>query len=161
MPVVSRLRAFAALPALLVAVLLTSLFITTGPASAMTRQQRISYGYNIVRAQQGDPYSYGAAGPNRFDCSGLVYYSFRRAGFGHIPRTSSSQARYANHISRSQMRRGDLVFFYGSRGVYHVGVYAGWRNGHRTIIHAPRPGQRVHLERIWTSHWFGGTLRGI
>ena len=39
-------------------------------------------------AQKGDPYAYGAAGPNRFDCSGLTYYSFRRAGFHHIPRTS-------------------------------------------------------------------------
>ena len=56
---------------------------------------------NIAAAQKGDPYSYGAAGPARFDCSGLVYYSFRRAGFSRIPRTSSAQAGFARHGSRA------------------------------------------------------------
>ncbi len=68
---------------------------------------------------------YGAAGPGAFDCSGLTYYAFRHAGFGSIPRTSAAQSHFARHISRANMHRGDLMFFYGSGGVYHVGIFAG------------------------------------
>ncbi|GAA1789241.1 hypothetical protein GCM10009795_038740 [Nocardioides hankookensis] len=111
-------------------------------------------------AQKGDPYAYGAAGPNRFDCSGLTYYSFRRAGIHGIPRTSSAQAHFARHISRSAMKRGDLMFFTDGGGVYHVGVYAGWKHGRRLVLHAPYSGTRVRTDPVWTNSWFPGTLRG-
>ena len=114
---------------------------------------------NIAAAQKGDPYAYGASGPGAFDCSGLVYYSFRRAGFSHIPRTSSGQAGFAHRISRNNMRRGDLVFFYDGGGVYHVGVYAGASHGSRYVLHAPYSGTRVRVERVWTNSWFAGTMR--
>jgi cell wall-associated NlpC family hydrolase len=104
---------------------------------------------------------YGAAGPNAFDCSGLVYYSYRRAGFRHIPRTSSQQARHSNRIKRRHLRRGDFVFFDNGGGVYHVGIYAGRRHGRRYVIHASRPGTPVKRDPIWTSSWFAGTLRGL
>lgn len=111
-------------------------------------------------AQKGDPYAYGAAGPNRFDCSGLTYFSFRRAGFSRIPRTSSAQAHFARRISRDNMQRGDLMFFTDGGGVYHVGVYAGWSHGRRLVLHAPYSGTRVRTDRVWTNSWFPGTLRG-
>ena len=114
---------------------------------------------SIARNQKGDPYRYGAAGPNAFDCSGLVYYSTHRAGFGNVPRTSSAQARFMRHIKRSSMRPGDFVFFYDGGGVYHVGVFTGWDNGRRQIVHAPYSGTRVRREAIWTNRWFPGTLR--
>jgi cell wall-associated NlpC family hydrolase len=110
-------------------------------------------------AQKGDPYAYGAAGPNRFDCSGLTYYSFRHAGFRHIPRTSSAQAGYARHISRGAMRPGDLMFFTDGGGVYHVGLFAGFSHHRRMILHAPYSGARVRIEPVWTNSWFAGTLR--
>jgi cell wall-associated NlpC family hydrolase len=164
MPTSRRWR-LAVLPLLLVAALLTSLFGTATAASASMRTQRISHAMSITRHQEGDPYSYGAHGPNRFDCSGLIYYSFRKAGFRHIPRTASAQARHMNRIPKRHMRRGDFVFFYSgaarSGNVYHVGVYAGRHHGHRTIIHAPHSGSRVHREAIWTHKWFAGTLRGM
>lgn len=154
------------LPLLLVAAVVATMFAFTPAADAASRrQQRITTGMDVARHQTGDPYRYGAAGPNAFDCSGLIYYSYRRAGFRHIPRTSGAQAHHMNRIKRSHMRRGDFVFFYSgraaARNVYHVGVFAGWRHGHRTIIHAPYGNQRVHRERIWTNHWFPGTLRGL
>ena len=111
-------------------------------------------------AQKGDPYAYGAAGPNRFDCSGLTYYSFRHAGIRGIPRTSSAQAHFARHISRGAMKRGDLMFFTDGGGVYHVGVYAGWKHGRRLVLHAPYSGTRVRTDPVWTNGWFAGTLRG-
>ena len=57
------------------------------------------------------------------------------------------------------LRRGDLIFFFDGGGVYHVGVYAGFRHGHRRVLHAPYAGTRVRTERIWTDRWFAGTLR--
>jgi cell wall-associated NlpC family hydrolase len=113
----------------------------------------------IAVAQKGKPYVYGAAGPGAFDCSGLTSYAFHHAGFGAMPRTAAAQAGFARHISRASMRRGDLIFFTGSGGVYHVGLYAGMYHGHRMVLHAPYPGQRVHVERLWTNAWFPGTLR--
>ncbi len=120
------------------------------------RDARIQRALRIMRAQTGDPYSYGSAGPNAFDCSGLVYYATRAAGFRGIPRTSGGQAGFMRRISRSAMKPGDFVFFSNGGGVYHVGVYVG---GNR-LLHAPYSGARVRTERIWTSSWFGGTLRG-
>ena len=117
---------------------------------------RIRRALSIMRAQQGDPYSYGSAGPNAFDCSGLVFYATHRAGFRRVPRTSSAQAGYMRHVSKRAMKVGDFVFFSSGGHVYHVGVYVG---GNR-ILHAPYPGARVRIEHIWTSSWFGGTLRG-
>jgi cell wall-associated NlpC family hydrolase len=162
MPAYSRTRSIAVLAVTVTAALLASLFITAPGASAMTRSQRIVSGLNIAQHQKGDPYSWGAAGPGRFDCSGLIYYSYRQAGID-VPRTSSAQAAHARRIPTSQLRPGDFVFFYHGAAragnVYHVGIYSGVQNGQRTILHAPRPGQRVKTEPIWTSQWFAGTLR--
>ena len=101
--------------------------------------------FRVAAAQTGDPYRYGAAGPNAFDCSGLTSYAFRRAGKA-IPRTSSAQRGAARRIPASAARPGDLVFFHGGGGVSHVGFYAG---GHR-ILHSPYSGSRVKIERIWS-----------
>ena len=161
MPAVFRARSFGALSLLLVTVLVTSLF-SASSASAMTRKQRVAQGYSIASNQRGDWYQYGAAGPNRFDCSGLVYYSYRKAGFS-VPRTSSAQASHAHRIAKSNLHRGDLVFFYNgsarASNVYHVAIFVGWDHGRRIVLHAPRSGERVHREAIWTSKWFAGTLR--
>ncbi|MEP9363987.1 C40 family peptidase [Nocardioides sp. CN2-186] len=120
---------------------------------------RISRAVGIAVHQKGDPYAYGAAGPSRFDCSGLTFFSYRHAGFKHIPRTSSAQAHFAKRIPRSAMRRGDLIFFYDGGGVYHVGVYAGFNHGHRWVLHAPYSGTRVRTDKLWTNQWYAGTLR--
>ena len=128
--------------------------------SVATVATRVRSALGIARNQKGDPYRYGASGPNAFDCSGLVYYSTHRAGFGHVPRTSSAQSRFMRHIKRSAMRPGDFVFFTNGGGVYHVGVFTGWSNGRRLIVHAPYSGSRVRTEAIWTNRWFPGTLRG-
>ncbi|MBD0671995.1 C40 family peptidase [Streptomyces sp. CBMA156] len=89
----------------------------------------------------GSPYVYGAAGPHAFDCSGLMYYSWRQAGVT-LPRTSQAQAYAGQRISLSEARPGDLVIFY--RDMHHVGMYAGGG----VIVHAPRPGARVRYESV-------------
>jgi cell wall-associated NlpC family hydrolase len=123
------------------------------------RTTKVSNALRVAKNQAGDPYRYGGAGPDRFDCSGLVYFSARRAGFSGVPRTSSAQSKHMRRITRSAMRPGDYVFFHNRSGVYHVAVYLGWRDGKRRILHAPGSGQRVKRSAIWTNAWFPGTLR--
>jgi cell wall-associated NlpC family hydrolase len=123
------------------------------------RLVKVDKALDIAAAQKGDRYRYGAAGPDAFDCSGLVYFATHRAGLDRVPRTSSQQARFMDRIKRRNMRPGDFVFFTGRSGVYHVGFYAGRRDGRRIVLHAPSTGSRVRTEPIWTDSWFPGTLR--
>ncbi|MEU8957821.1 C40 family peptidase [Streptomyces sp. NPDC048518] len=105
----------------------------------------------IAASKKGSPYAYGAAGPHRFDCSGLTLYSFKRTG-KKLPRTAAAQYNKTKHLSRSQRSRGDLVFFHSGRNVYHVGIYA----GNNRIWHSPKSGSVVRLEKIWSkSVWYG------
>ncbi|MFH9348477.1 NlpC/P60 family protein [Kitasatospora sp. NPDC017646] len=89
----------------------------------------------------GSPYVYGATGPRAFDCSGLMYYSWRQAGVT-LPRTSQAQAYAGQRISLSEARPGDLVIFY--RDMHHVGMYAGGG----VMVHAPYPGAKVRYESV-------------
>ena len=77
----------------------------------------------------GSPYRYGAAGPNAFDCSGLVNWAYKSSGKS-LPRSSSALSRIGTPVSKSALQPGDLVFFY--KPVSHVGIYIG--NG--KIVHA-------------------------
>jgi cell wall-associated NlpC family hydrolase len=137
----------------------------TGARTAVTarvaaRTAKVHRAWQVARHQLGAPYAYGRSGPGAFDCSGLTYYAFhRKAHFRGFPRTSGAQARYAHPIKRSQLRRGDLVFFTSGGHVYHAAIFAGWRHGHRVVLHAPHPGTRVRIDPIWTSHWMARTLR--
>ncbi len=153
-----RRRMLVALPVSLVAALAMSL-ISSSPADAQTpRERKVSHGVQVALNQIGDPYSYGASGPNRFDCSGLTMFSYGRAGLS-LPRTSSAQYRHVRHIKKSNIRRGDLMFFYNSGGVYHMGIFLGRDNGSAYILHAPRTGSVVHRQKVWTTQWKAGTLR--
>lgn len=120
--------------------------------------RRVVAARDTALRQRGDWYAYGAAGPARFDCSGLVFYSYRRAGFD-VPRTSSAQAGFVRRVAKKDLRTGDLMFFYGSGGVYHAAIFLRWARGHAVMLHSPGSGQRVQVAAPWTSQWFGGTLR--
>ena len=148
--------------ALLIVVLATLLasFSISPSANAATRAEKVRASSRIALNQIGDPYKYGAAGPNRFDCSGLTYYAARRAGFSHMPRTSRAQARFTHRIRKSRLRRGDYMFFYNGGGVYHVGMFLRWNKAGRAVmLNAPYSGTRVRRDVAWTTSWFAGTLR--
>jgi cell wall-associated NlpC family hydrolase len=108
----------------------------------------------VARNQFGDPYVYGADGPGAFDCSGLTKFTYGRATGINLYHQASAQSRYATRISRSEARKGDLVFFYNSSGVYHTSIYA----GRGRIIHASTPGTNVHRSRIWTNSVYYGRV---
>lgn len=126
----------------LVGVAVVGIVATATPAQAATLSAKA---LKVAAAQKGDPYKYGAVGPTKFDCSGLTLYSFKKAG-KTIPRVAQDQYNKSKHISAGSRKPGDLVFFGGTKSVYHVGIYA----GSGKIWHAPKPGAKVRLEKIWT-----------
>lgn len=96
----------------------------------------------------GQRYVEGAEGPTRFDCSGLVQYTYRKAGI-HTPRTADQQYHAAHRLSASRALPGDLVFYHDSSGyVYHVAIYT----GHDNTIVAANTRQGVIREHIWDPH---------
>ncbi|HEX4016653.1 MAG TPA: NlpC/P60 family protein [Frankiaceae bacterium] len=105
----------------------------------------------LAAAQRGKPYRWAAAGPNSFDCSGLVQYVYKRLGV-MLPRTTYTQYASAVHISRAQMRPGDLIFL---DKLGHVGIYAGFG----FIWHAPHTGDHVRLSLIWDKHYLVARVR--
>ncbi len=107
-----------------------------------------------ARSRAGDPYRAGGTGPHAFDCSGLTRWAFAHVGRS-LPHSSAAQVAKTHRISKAQRRPGDLVFFYGSGGVYHVGIYA----GHNQIWHSSYGGRPVQRDRIWSSNHFYGRLK--
>jgi cell wall-associated NlpC family hydrolase len=95
----------------------------------------------FAKKQLGDRYRYGATGPNAWDCSGLTGGSWKAAGV-KVPRTSQAQFRFGKKVAKSNLRAGDLVFFYS--GISHVGIYA----GSGKIIHASKPGTPVQYIKM-------------
>ena len=152
-PRLSRLALSAALSVMLAGAgtVATTVIGTPESASAATLAYRAE---QQAASRKGAPYVWGAAGPRKFDCSGLTMWSYARVG-KRLPRTTTQQYRAALHVSRSQARVGDLVFFHNRSGIYHVAIYAG-RN---MIWHAPKPGRRVSLVPIWTSSVYFGRVR--
>ncbi|MGW0840320.1 NlpC/P60 family protein [Streptomyces sp. NPDC002787] len=106
----------------------------------------ISYAYTKI----GSPYVWGATGPNAFDCSGLTQAAYRSAGIS-LPRTTYSQINAGQRVARSELRPGDLVFFYS--GISHVGIYIG--NGQ--MIHAPNPSAPVRVAPLDEMPFAGAT----
>jgi cell wall-associated NlpC family hydrolase len=93
-----------------------------------------------AKAQLGKPYVWAAAGPNGFDCSGLVMASYARAGI-KLPHQTGGLIGRGRSVSRAQLQPGDLVF--PSSG--HVGIYL----GDGMMIHAPHPGDHVRIAKVY------------
>lgn len=112
------------------------------PVAAATPADRI---ISIATAQVGDPWVFGATGPYSFDCSGLVIYSFRQAGYGYVVgdgKYRSARAMYDWFRSRGLARtsggvRGDLVIYGGGS---HMGIYI----GDGKVVSALTSGVRIH-----------------
>jgi cell wall-associated NlpC family hydrolase len=123
---------------------------TAGTVSASTAAAAVS----VAEAQIGKPYVWGAAGPNSFDCSGLVMYAYAQVGVS-IDHFTGDQWNEGAHLSRDQLRPGDLVFFaYDTSNpatIHHVGMYIG--NGE--MVEAPHTGANVQISSYARPDYIG------
>ncbi len=107
-------------------------------------------------AQLGKPYVWAAEGPDTYDCSGLVWASYRSSGIT-LPRVADDQYRGTTPVALDHLLPGDLIFFGpipgNSYSIHHVGMYLG--NGE--MIHAPNQGDVVRISQIWWSEFYGAT----
>jgi cell wall-associated NlpC family hydrolase len=111
------------------------------PTGAGAASGRSASAVAAVRSALGRPYVWGANGPTGFDCSGLMQWSYARAGV-HLPRTSQEQRFAGRQIPLSEARPGDLVIYRADAS--HVGMYVG--NGQ--VVHAPYPGAPVRYDPV-------------
>ncbi|MHB1929873.1 MAG: C40 family peptidase, partial [Acidimicrobiales bacterium] len=111
----------------------------TPPASSSAAAIAVAAALSRV----GDPYVWGAAGPNAFDCSGLVMWSYAQAGIS-LPHFSGAQYADTVHIPMADLQPGDLVFF--SNPGEHVAMYIG--NGE--VVQAPYTGALVQVVPLYS-----------
>ena len=111
----------------------------------------------MAKSLLGKRYVSGGAGPNSFDCSGLMYYIYKQLGHP-IARGSSSQYYNSGYfVSLNAMQPGDLIFFFdrrfdssgGTLPTTHVGMYVG--NGQ--FIHASTTSYRVQYDSVYGSYY--------
>ncbi|MEI3162930.1 MAG: C40 family peptidase [Lachnospirales bacterium] len=81
--------------------------------------------YSILNAQVGKSYVWGATGPNSFDCSGLVYYCFNKAGKKISRMTAQGYYNSCTKVKAKDRQKGDLIFWAKNGKVYHIAVYVG------------------------------------
>jgi peptidoglycan DL-endopeptidase CwlO len=127
-----------------------AIFAKTGQYPDIHPQGR-SIGVQALRfalTRLGDPYVWGAAGPSSFDCSGLVMWAYAQVGIS-LEHFTGDQWNEGEHISRSELQPGDLVFFYPDIG--HVGLYIG--NG--LMVDAPTFGQPVQVQPVMWDVYVG------
>lgn len=95
-------------------------------------------------AQVGEPYSYSANPPTSWDCSKLTTWAWRQAGVSLTP-YSYAQAQEVRRISRSELRPGDLLFYFNN--AHHVAMYIGGGQ----IVEASSPRTGVQVTSAWNS----------
>ena len=154
MPTLAYLPRRVAVHVAVLLALLGSMFVSTAqPAHATLGSQAVT----IASYQKGDPYQWGAAGPDKFDCSGLTQYVYGRLG-KYLPHNASMQysTTYVTRLSKSSKAPGDLIFMRNSSGsIYPVGIYAG--SGKWWV--APRTGAYVRLEYIYSTNYSVGRVK--
>ncbi|SDB02245.1 NlpC/P60 family protein [Fusobacterium necrophorum] len=106
----------------------------------------------------GKRYVFGANGPNNFDCSSFVCWTYTHSGIKNMPRTTAwgIYKDYCNPVSPSEAKAGDIIFFKGTYNsgspISHVGIYVG--GGY--MIHAGDPIQYARIDTpYWKGHFYG------
>lgn len=131
----------------------------TGPAATKNAPPPADrYGQlvaDIAMRQVGVPYRYGGATTSGFDCSGLVHYSYAKAGRS-VPRTTAGLWQSARPVSYAELQTGDVLFFRIEGKMSHVGVYVGAGR----FVHAPASGRQVSVESLGSDFYSLAFIRG-
>lgn len=114
---------------------------SSGDSSGGSSASKGRAAVNQAMKKLGSWYQWGAAGPSRFDCSGLTQWAYARVGV-NLPHYSRAQYTSGRHVARGDLRPGDLLFF-GSP-IHHVGMYIGGGD----FIEAPYTGARVRIASL-------------
>ena len=128
-----------------------AVFSKTGSYPDIVLPEATNVGTTALRAaltQRGKPYVWGAAGPDSYDCSGLVMWAFAQEGIS-LPHYTGDQWNSGMHVSRADLEPGDLVFFFAD--ISHVGLYIG--NG--LMVDAPSTGQVVQVQPVFWDSYVG------
>lgn len=98
--------------------------------------QKIDSIVDFVLTKVGKRYKYGSTGPNAFDCSGLMYFTFKNFGI-ELLRSSRDQYKMGKPVKRNEIRKGDLVFFTRGKTIGHVGLVTEVDSNHNfKFVHA-------------------------
>jgi murein DD-endopeptidase len=125
------------------------------PIKSTTRSYNAADQAAAVALQQvGVPYRYGGSTPKGFDCSGLIYYSYSRAG-KNVPRTTGTLWSGIQPVAKSQMQPGDVLFFRIEGKMSHVGMYI----GDNQFVHAPSSGKVVTVGSLRTDFYRKAFIR--
>jgi peptidoglycan DL-endopeptidase CwlO len=131
----------------------TSPIAYPGPTGSQA-DEAVQYAYDHI----GDPYEWGATGPDAFDCSGLMYAAWGAAGVS-MPRDTYEEWADLPHIPMSDLEPGDLILYNGES---HVAMYVGVVDGTAYIIDAPHTGadvERIPEDTSWYADSADGAVR--
>jgi cell wall-associated NlpC family hydrolase len=131
-------------------------FTQTGQYPDITIPTESTVGGQALEAamtRRGDPYVWGAAGPDEFDCSGLVVWAFAQEGIT-LPHFTGDLWESGVHVPRADLEPGDLVFFFPD--ISHVGIYV----GDGLMIDAPDFGEAVQVEPVFWDEYVGAVRIG-
>lgn len=117
----------------------------------------------LAHSKVGCSYVYGAHGPRKFDCSGLVYWVYKQYGYDLKPGARNQWSMLGKTVKKANLLPGDLLFFSDngkSSGIFHVGIYIG--NG--KFVHAANPRKGVittNMDESWYASRYLGAKRAI
>lgn len=114
--------------------------------NGVTGQQVLDFAAQFI----GTPYRYGGSSPAGFDCSGLVYYTYKNMGYT-LNRTASGQAQNGIWVAKEDLQIGDIVLFGTPSNIWHAGIYA----GDGMFIHSPQSGDRVKYSPLNSGYYAG------
>ena len=128
---------------------------TTAPQRSIPAKSSAERAAVVAAGQVGVPYAYGGSDRSGFDCSGLVQYSYARAG-RQVPRTTGGLWQQLQAVSGSDLEVGDVLFFRIEGKMSHVGLYL----GQGRFVHAPSSGKTVSIADLGSDFYKRAFIRG-